>query len=190
MASDLPDFDTVACLDGSWRISDHHHAAQRAHGALRRRSRAAILTVEFSRSADCRRSRGLGPEAKRGHVKQPHGFGGLLAAWHDSSRHGVKDGRTEIPISRMLTAPVLGCSYPAAVSRDAVEHVLIGENPVSLCGGHHSLAQQSEPPHEQEVFQRLAHDVAAGNAYCLAILSSSRRTACGRLIVTVSRMVY
>src|SRR5205823_15103584 len=59
MASDLPDFDTLACLDGSWRISDHHHAAQRAHGALRRRSRAAILTVEFSRSADCRRSRGL-----------------------------------------------------------------------------------------------------------------------------------
>ena len=31
-----------------------------------------------------------------------------ITAWHDSSRHGITDGRTEIPISRMLMAPVPG----------------------------------------------------------------------------------
>src|SRR5262245_6264475 len=45
MASDLPDFDTLACLDRSWRITDLHHAAQRARGASRRRSSAAGVTV-------------------------------------------------------------------------------------------------------------------------------------------------
>src|SRR5262249_7781092 len=45
MASDLPDFDTLACLNRSWRIVDLHRAAQRAHGASCRRSSAAIVTV-------------------------------------------------------------------------------------------------------------------------------------------------
>lgn len=49
MASALPDFDTVACLDRSCRISDHHHAAQRAHGACRRRASAGILAVRVLR---------------------------------------------------------------------------------------------------------------------------------------------
>src|SRR5262249_26862711 len=49
MASDLPDFHPLACLDRSWRISDLFHAAQRAHGASRRPSSAAVVTVRLGR---------------------------------------------------------------------------------------------------------------------------------------------
>ena len=49
---------------------------------------------------------------------------------------------------------------------------------------------QLELQHEEKILQRLPENVAAGNPSCLAILSSSRRIACRRLIATVSRMMY
>src|SRR5262245_8087768 len=60
MASDLPDFDTLACLDRSWRISDLDRGAQRAHGASRRRSSTAAESrlALIHPTAPCQHARG------------------------------------------------------------------------------------------------------------------------------------
>ena len=81
-------------------------------------------------------------------------------------------------------------SYPAGDSRDAVEHVLVGVNPLRLGGGHHPLPQLSEPAHEEEIFQGLAENIAARDALFFGDPMSSRRIAWGKLMVTVSLMMY
>jgi hypothetical protein len=52
-------------------------------------------------------------------------------------------------------------SYPAEVSRDAVEDVLVGVDPLRLSGGHHPLPQLSKPAHEEEILQGLTEHIAA-----------------------------
>jgi hypothetical protein len=60
------------------------------------------------------------------------------------------------------------------VSRDARETVLVSEDAVSLRGCHHALPQLSEPPREQEIFQRLPENVTARDAFFLGNLCRAR----------------
>ena len=57
--------------------------------------------------------------------------------------------------------------YPAGVSRDAIEHVLVGVNPLRLGGGHHALPELSKPAHEEEILQGLTENIAARDALFL-----------------------